>query len=524
MAETILYNGIRLPEIWPPQIPQEIYTNRQCLPVPYLENPPEIISSGIGRELFVDDFIIEETNCSRTFHYPEKYENNPVLKPETPLEKGDGKYPACACPKSGGVWYDYEKNIYRMWYEAGFLGCICYAESQDGIHWERPELDVFPGTNRVLPYGLRSDSWTVVHDYYTEDPQQRFKLFLMEPCWMARGMVMTSPDGIHWSSPAATGYAGDRSTMFYNPFRKKWCFSLRSYIHIPHLFRMRDYTEGDDFLTASQWGFEHESKTVHWAWVDEDDQASPELGIAPQLYNLDAVPYESIMLGMYQIHFGPSNEDCEKSGLPKITGLEFAYSRDGFHWSRPDRKCAIYPEKDKWDRGYVQSLGNICTVSDDKLTFYFTGFYGNPGNDNKMAMYEQGATGIAFLRRDGFASMDAREYGELLTRKLTFTGKHLFINASAPDGSIKAEILDENGNIFDGFSAKESIPVSGDHTKVELKWQKNTLAALANRIIRIRFIMHKASLYSFWTSMDARGASGGFVAGGGPDYKGPQDI
>ena len=141
--------------------------------------------------------FIEETNCSRTFHYPEKYENNPVLKPETPLEKGDGKYPACACPKSGGVWYDYEKNIYRMWYEAGFLGCICYAESQDGIHWERPELDVFPGTNRVLPRGLRSDSWTVVHDYYTEDPQQRFKLFLMEPCGRARGMVMTSPDGIH---------------------------------------------------------------------------------------------------------------------------------------------------------------------------------------------------------------------------------------------------------------------------------------------------------------------------------------
>ena len=114
MEETILYNGIRLPEIWPPQIPQEIYTNRQCLPVPYLENPPEIISTGIGRELFVDDFLIEETNCSRTFHYPEKYENNPVLKPETPLEKGNGKYPACACPKSGGIWFDYEKNIYRM--------------------------------------------------------------------------------------------------------------------------------------------------------------------------------------------------------------------------------------------------------------------------------------------------------------------------------------------------------------------------------------------------------------------------
>ena len=36
-----------------------------------------------------------------------------------------------------------------------------------------------------------------------------------------------SPDGIHWNKLGTTGHAGDRSTFFYNPFRKVWVFSLR---------------------------------------------------------------------------------------------------------------------------------------------------------------------------------------------------------------------------------------------------------------------------------------------------------
>ena len=524
-SNNALYNGIVLPETWPPEYPKSVFIERQVLPVPYLENPPEVIPLGHGRELLVDDFLIESHSCVRKFHYPEKYAGNPVLKPETALELGQGRYAACACPKSGGVWFDYEKRIYQMWYEAGFLGTICYAESEDGLHWTRPELDVIPGTNRVLPYGLKCDSWTVVHDYGAADPQQRFKMFLMEPyLGVGRGMLMTSPDGIRWSLPTATGYAGDRSTMFYNPFTRKWCCSLRSYGHDP-LLRMRDYAEGDDFFTAGQWGTaDGEKRSVHWAGVDALDQPLPELGIPPQLYNLDAVPYESIMLGMFQLHYGPSNQECEKTGLPKITGLEFAYSRDGFHWHRPDRRCAIMPEKENsWDLGYVQSLGNVCTVDEKKITFYFTGFAGKPGTVGKTAMYENGATGAAFLRRDGFVSLDAENSGEIVTRKLTFDGSHLFVNLDAPSGSLKVELLDPEGKVLKGFSAADCIAVSDDHVKTPVRWKNADLAALRGQAVRFRFLLTRGSLYAFWVSKMPTGESNGYVAGGGPAYHGPID-
>ena len=345
-------------------------------------------------------------------------------------------------------------------------------------------------------------------------------MFLMEPCAStARGMVMTSPDGIRWSPPAATGYAGDRSTMFYNPFTKKWCFSLRSYAG-PPLLRMRDYAEGDDFFAAAQWGNRNESRAVHWAGVDELDEPLPELGIPPQLYNLDAAPYESLMLGMFQLHYGPPNEECEKSGRPKITGLEFAYSRDGFHWHRPERRCAILPEPEKypWERGYVQSLGNVCTVGEDKITFYYTGFAGDPGAGDKMAMYRNGATGAAFLRRDGFASLDAEPSGEIVTRKVRFDGEHLFVNLEAPAGSVAAEVLTPDERPVPGFSAAECIPVSGDRTKIGIGWKNAALAALKGQVVRFRFILTRGKLYSFWVSRDPGGASRGFVTGcGGGD-------
>ena len=523
----ILYNGICLPEVWPPQNMKEPLIRREYFVPPYLIHPPEVILLGTGRELFVDDFLVEKTDCDRSWHYPEKYENNPVLKPEYPWEVNNHNGSSCACPKSGGVWFDYEKKIYRMWYEGGWLNTVCCAESTDGLHWERPQYDVFPGTNRVLPFGLKCDSWTVVHDYYTENEKERYKLFLMEPCGIARGMCMTSPDGIHWSNPVTTGMAGDRSTMFFNPFRKKWCFSLRAYFDGK---RIRNYVEGDDFITTSRWGTEYpddpESLAVFWAGADRYDPVHPATNIEPQLYNLDAVPYESIMLGFFQLHYGPPNDVCEKSGLPKITELEFAYSRDGFHWARPDRNCALRcGDRTAWDRGYMQSLGNICIVDEEKLTFYFTGFYGDDVCKSRHSMYNKGATGIAFLRRDGFVSLDAREERrEILTRKVRFDSSRLFVNVDSEKGSLLVEVLDEHGNVFEGFSRNDCLPVTENSTKKAVRWKKqDSLAVFAGRIVRFRFVLENAKLYSFWISPGEGGESCGYVAGGGACYHGPVD-
>lgn len=76
-----LYNGIVLPKEWPPR--NMDLADKGPMPVPYLDFPPEVIPIDVGRQLFVDDFLIERTDLTRTFHLPEKFAGNPVLKPDT---------------------------------------------------------------------------------------------------------------------------------------------------------------------------------------------------------------------------------------------------------------------------------------------------------------------------------------------------------------------------------------------------------------------------------------------------------
>lgn len=57
---------------------------------------------------------------------------------------------------------------------------------------------------------------------------------------------------------------------------------------------------------------------VFWTGTDGLDLPDPEIGNKPQLYNLDAVVYESLMIGLFQIHLVPDNEVCEAGSIPKI--------------------------------------------------------------------------------------------------------------------------------------------------------------------------------------------------------------
>jgi len=520
----LLYNGIQLPKTWPPRDVDP--ADRTPMPVPYLEHPPGVIPIDVGRQLFVDDFLIAETDLVRRFHQPEKYEGNPVLQPKTPLEHGEapghekpyGQGNAGAVPKSGGCWWDAEAGVFRMWYETSWFGPIAMATSRDGLHWTRPEFDVRPRTNQVSPPGRVPDSWTVVPQWNDAGDIVGYNMRLQPPGKPQPGFIFTSPDGIHWKKRGETGPAGDRTTLFYNPFREKWIHSIRSSFR----GRSRDYWESDEFVEA-HW---RTSEPVPWVGADEKDLPDPYIRQKTQLYNLDAVAYESLMLGFFQIHRGPPNKECAEEGVPKITELNFAYSRDGFHWHRPDRRAHIPAErKPAWDRGYVQSLGNICTVIGDTLYIYYIGFRGDRGGEG-AAMYNNSATGVAFLRRDGFASMEADdEAGTLTTRPVTFPDSYLLVNVDAPQGELRVAVLNRAGEPIEPFTLENCRPIAADTTLGQVEWEDGSdLSGVAGKPVRFRFQLSKGALYSFWVSPDRSGRSDGYIAGGGPGYTGPTDT
>jgi hypothetical protein len=519
-----LYNGIQLPEDWPPRDIDP--KSDEPMPVPYLDHPPKVICIDIGRQLFVDDFLIEKTDMLQTYHLPEKYAGNPILKAETALERQTGIIGGTGRPC---VWWSHVKQLFYLWYQAGtyFRGTIALATSKDGITWDRPTFDVSPDSNQALPVGFQPDSYGIVADWSAQDPKQRFKLFATNPGGKQAAFSFTSSDGVHWSNKTETGLTGDRSSMFYNPFRQKWVYSLRSNFR----GRSRDYWECDDFLAGAKW---HPSAPVHWVAADRFDAPEPGYKHVTQLYNHDAVAYESVMLGFFELHRGPENDRCEKMGLPKLNEITFGYSRDGFHWSRPDRRAHIpASRKDTWDRGFVEGGGNICAIIGDKLFFYHSGCRGDmagaigkDGEVNWGSMYDPNCIGFSTLRRDGFTSLNAgASLGTVTTRPIVFGGSRLFVNVDCLKGELKAEVIGEDGNGIAPFTLENCIPVTSDSTLAAITWKNaSDLSALAGKPVRLRFTLRRGAFYAFWVSRDATGRSDGYVAGGGPGYTGPTDT
>lgn len=191
-------------------------------------------------QLLLDDRIIAgSTDLNRTVHQPTMCADNPVLTYEHAWEY------SCVI-LWGSVLFDKEDQKFKMWYQTwgdvvpGRKSIyVCYAESRDGIHWTKPDLGIheFEGSKKnnivVVPQDMWLDSPTVVKDLNESDPGKRYKMSFYEGgpthppltgIWHA-----TSPDGIHFTrcnGPVVK--AGDHSSMFWDPLRKKWVVITRA--------------------------------------------------------------------------------------------------------------------------------------------------------------------------------------------------------------------------------------------------------------------------------------------------------
>lgn len=502
----------------------------------------EAIAMDVGRQLFVDELLIDQTDLQRTFHAAQMREE-PVLKPETPLERNASRGPHAlpvAAPFCDGVWFDPAAGLFKMWYHAGWFDAVAFATSRDGIHWERPSLDVTAGTNRVLPPReqdgclLKRDAASIWRDGTPERPEERWKMFVFSrltgrPESESRGELFSSPDGIHWETLGPVGFwHGDNTSLFKDPFRRQWVLSVRE--TGPSPWNPKRGIRARFIHTAREFDKLRErpgrQRAPLWLNLDGRDRPDPELGYKPELYHFTATPYESLMLGVFGIFYGPPNEVCAQEERPKIIDLQLGFSRDGFVYDRPQRqaflRCSRQPGT--WNFGYLHPATGVCLVVGDQLHFYF-GAWSGVGEGGRKHMYAGGSTGLATLRRDGFASMDAgAQGGTLTTTPVVFQGRFPFVNVAADRGELRVEMLDAAGRVIPPFSREHSMPIHADGTRLPLTWQGVTdLGALVGKPVRFRFLLTQGALYSFWVSAKEDGCSGGYLAAGGPGLPGSMD-
>ncbi|MCA9040209.1 MAG: hypothetical protein KDA65_07690 [Planctomycetaceae bacterium] len=479
------------------------------------------------RELFIDDFLIEKLigTAEQRLHQPTSEEI--VLKHDAPWEGSGSGYHSIF--KDG--------DIYRMYYKAWHLDVseqglktdqhplyCCYAESDDGIHWKKPNLGIceFNGStdNNIILYpgqfpGLNADPG---HPAIFKDenpncpPESKYKAIIRSA--KPHGLLaFHSADGIHFkpmqSEPIITQGAFDSQNLaFWDPVAEVY----RAYWRI--------FTAGKTdqenwkpaghraIRTATSKDFLHWEPFVDLTYVDSPSE---------QLYTNQIKPYERaphLLIGFptryVERGWSPAMESLpelthrrwrskvsDRYGMAITEGLVMA-SRDGTHFKRWN-EAFLPPGRERegtWHYGQQYIGWHLVETKAPQegmlpeLSLYATeSYWTNPGSE--LRRYS--------IRPDGFVSISAnRVGGELLTPSLTFTGNELTLNvATSAAGSVQVELQDTNGNPLPGYSLEENDVLFGNSLDKSVSWNGNSdLTALVEQPVRIRFVLNDADLYS----------------------------
>jgi hypothetical protein len=109
-----------------------------------------------------------------------------------------------------------------------------------------------------------------------------------------------------------------------------------------------------------------------------------------------------------------------------------------------------------------------------------------------------GALGLAKLRLDGFVSLHAgNSEGVVLTRQIR-TGDQTHLRVNASHGMVSTELLNDKFEPIPGFTRADAQVIREDLISKQVSWRGHSdLSSLRGKVVRIRFYLQDADLYSF---------------------------
>ncbi len=448
-------------------------------------------------QLLVDDYLVEKKeHVQRTYHPFTKYAGNPVLVADKPWE-GSMVY------IYGTVLPNENATGYRIWYQAwGKEYRNLYATSRDGLTWEKPELGIidYNGSkaNNIFLRRTKEDHLPqVIYTPWEKDPNRRYKLLNYDygrtkPDHLVSGFWGAySSDGIHWTDVPQNPVLKDPGDVG----NFVWDAHTGRYIGYPKIFTVvRGFNRRCVGFTATK-DFEHWPSAQLIMVPDEADDLWASLkNQRTEFYGLSAFPYESGYLGFLWIfHITDGKNDGP-------IYCELVSSRDGISWIRQEvsngKRLSILPvgQKGAWDQGMIFTP-NHPLVENNIIKLWYGG--SKATHDAPDASVGAGI-GLATLRKDGFASLDATGSTGIVTTKL-LKNLHgpLLVNANAAGGSLTVEVVGRNGGVVRGFSRSECKVVRMDSTSIQVSWRNHMSLPDSREPFRLRFILQNASLYSF---------------------------
>ncbi len=497
----------------------------------------------VGTELFIDDELIAfKQGVTRTLHPCVKH-SIPVLEPDpNNLWEHGGPDQSRRVHLYGTTMYDEVYGKYRMWYmcrmgphwrfkpnvipglyvprpdrnPSTFQGkthdsygrkfvendrgdLTCYAESNDGLTWTKPNLGLFEfngNPNNNIVWDLHGAC--VFRDDNEADPQKRYKMIGF--CRRYRNVFfLTSPDGIRWDD-----------SDYLEPVAERNNEGAFNVIYDSNLEMFRAYALTRDKDKDARRMIEYtESPRLEGPWKplepmfrasDDDDKVGAERYGADraEIHNMSGFLYHNIYIGIAGVLYvtGPGAAEHEIPVDGPIDA-QLVCSRDGFNWDYTDSdRTPIIPrgEPGTFDMGMIMGTATQPIITDHEIHWYYTGTEHTHGAVMKD---RHKAIGLAKWRLDRFVSLDAdAAEGVVETVPLQIPNGGLEINADASAGKIGVEILTADGQVQPGFSIDDCVPLTGDSIRHQVQWKASELSN-AKQPLRIRFVLNRSRIFAY---------------------------
>lgn len=451
--------------------------------VPVIEN---------RRELFVDDYLVDKLD-GVTFRLGQPASAGPVMTFTSPWEGQFSFYNSVV----------FDGSLYRMYYRGltgyenkGDQQVTCYAISVDGKTWVKPKLGLFKvnGTfeNNVVVMDNEDGSthnFTVLYDPNKNVPAgEKFKAI---GGIASKGLSRyVSADGITWKrvGPAEGLFKGkgldSQNVLAWVPSENQYAIYFRL---------SKDGVRSISRSVSKDWNTWSEPQPMEYGDTPKEHlytNATQSYFRAPHI--LIAMPFRLLPRTTVL-----SPEELEELGVDPtqrtaISDGVLMSSRGGNKYDRKFMESFVKPGLDprNWAaRNNGPALGVIPT-GENEMSFFVTRAYGTDG------VYLERMT----LRNDGFASLHADyEEGSAVTKPLILKGDQLLLNYSASAiGHVKIALLDEKGREIEGFGEANAAVMKGDKIDAAVIWPSGkTLKDVANRKVRIKFLLKGADVYSF---------------------------
>ncbi|MFA7184377.1 MAG: hypothetical protein WC082_05765 [Victivallales bacterium] len=385
-------------------------------------------------QLFVDDYLIEDmSSLGKSLHTVEKHKANPLLIPEFPFEK---KYKYHYIVDNGTVIYDDRANIFRAYFSQAQKNTL-YAESQDGIKWEKPFINKYTYAGSKKNNILLEDIYccSVMYDPGNEG-KPPFRMYALK-----RGVgpfVLWSENGIDWKGEPAscdkTG-RGDNACCVYDPFTKtnilisKVRYPIGKIVINPLMDNVweipvrvlgcrtcnremnkwsawreilrpdeRDHKIAEERYPAISvegflypWRMRAEFEGAHA--LAEKTGFLERLAVPPQkgfqhcqYMNMIVIPYDNLYIGLLEVlyataqvfDFGAKGSPrCDSPGQDGVIDVQLVCSRDLKKWEKPVAEKSFIPlgGTAEWDRSMIMPFSSNNIIRDGKQYLYYGGSF-----------------------------------------------------------------------------------------------------------------------------------------------------